>query len=159
MDKITPVLWFDRNGEEAANFYVSLLPDSRIDRVTRAPADYPSGAEGDVITVDFTLAGRQYQVLNGGPQFPFTEAVSFMIHCEDQAEVDRLWDALTADGGEPVQCGWIKDRWGLSWQIIPREMLEMLGSDDRAGAERAMQAMLQMSKLDVAALRRAFEGG
>ncbi|MEO7825719.1 MAG: VOC family protein, partial [Allosphingosinicella sp.] len=109
-DKITPVLWFDRNGEEAANFYVSLLPDSRVDRVTRSPADYPSGSAGDVITVDFTLAGRQYQALNGGPQFPFTEAVSFMIHCEDQAEVDRLWDGLIEGGGEAVQCGWLKDR-------------------------------------------------
>jgi predicted 3-demethylubiquinone-9 3-methyltransferase (glyoxalase superfamily) len=157
-DKITPVLWFDKNGEEAANFYVSLLPDSRIDRVTRSPADYPSGKEGDVITVDFTLAGRQYQALNGGPQFPFTEAVSFMIHCKDQAEVDRLWEALTADGGEPVQCGWLKDRFGLRWQICPEEMLTMLASDDRAAARRAMEAMLTMSKLDVARLRRAFEG-
>src|SRR3712207_8158471 len=123
-DKITPVLWFDGNGEEAANFYVSLLPDSRIDRVTRSPADYPSGKEGDVITVDFTLAGRQYQVLNGGPNFKFNEAVSFMIHCKDQAEVDRLWDALTADGGQPVQCGWLKDRYGLFWQICPEQRSE-----------------------------------
>jgi predicted 3-demethylubiquinone-9 3-methyltransferase (glyoxalase superfamily) len=157
-DKITPVLWFDGNGEEAAAFYVSLLPDSRIDRVTRSPADYPSGREGDVITVDFTLAGRQYQALNGGPQFPFTEAVSFMIHCDDQAEVDRLWDALTAGGGEPVQCGWLKDRFGLRWQICPREMLEMLASEDRAGARRAFEAMMTMVKLDLPELRRAFEG-
>ncbi|MEA3051574.1 MAG: hypothetical protein QOG72_477 [Sphingomonadales bacterium] len=157
-DKITPVLWFDGNGEEAANFYVSLLPDSRIDRVTRSPADYPSGKEGDVITVDFTLAGRQYQVLNGGPQFPFTEAVSFMIHCEDQAEVDRLWDALTADGGEAVQCGWLKDRFGFRWQICPEEMLEMLASDDRAAARRAFEAMMTMVKLDLPELKRAFEG-
>jgi predicted 3-demethylubiquinone-9 3-methyltransferase (glyoxalase superfamily) len=157
-DKITPVLWFDGNGEEAANFYVSLLPESRIDRVTRSPADYPSGKEGDVITVDFTLAGRQYQVLNGGPQFPFTEAVSFMIHCEDQAEVDRLWDALTADGGEAVQCGWLKDRFGFRWQICPEEMLEMLASDDRAAARRAFEAMMTMVKLDLPELKRAFEG-
>jgi len=157
-DKITPVLWFDMNGEEAANFYVSLLPDSRVDRVTRAPADYPSGKAGDVITVDFTLAGRQYQALNGGPQFPFTEAVSFMIHCRDQAEVDRLWDALTADGGEPVQCGWLKDRYGLRWQICPEEMLDMLASDDRAAARRAFEAMMTMVKLDLAKLRKAYEG-
>lgn len=157
-DKITPVLWFDGNGEEAARFYVSLLPDSRIDRVARAPADYPSGSEGDVITVEFTLAGRQYQALNGGPQFPFTEAVSFMIHCADQAEVDGLWDALTADGGEPVQCGWLKDRFGLRWQICPQEMLEMLASQDRDGARRAFEAMMGMVKLDLAELRRAFEG-
>jgi predicted 3-demethylubiquinone-9 3-methyltransferase (glyoxalase superfamily) len=158
MDKITPVLWFDRNAEEAANFYVSLLPDSRIDRVTRAPADYPNGKAGDVITVDFTLAGRQYSSLNGGPQFPFTEAVSFMVHCADQAEVDRLWDALTADGGEPVQCGWLKDRFGLRWQICPEEMLDMLASDDREGARRAFEAMFDMVKLDLAELKRAFEG-
>ena len=157
-DKITPVLWFDHNGEEAANFYVSLLPDSRIDRVTRSPADYPSGSAGDVITVDFTLAGRQYQALNGGPQFPFTEAVSFMIHCEDQAEVDRLWDALIEGGGEPVQCGWLKDRFGLRWQVCPEEMLTMLASDDREAARRAFQAMMGMVKLDLPTLRKAFEG-
>lgn len=157
-DKITPVLWFDKNGEEAANFYVSLLPDSRIDRVTRSPADYPSGKEGDVITVDFTLAGRQYQALNGGPNFKFTEAVSFMIHCKDQAEVDRLWDAILAGGGTEVQCGWIRDRFGLSWQICPEEMLDMLASDDREGSRRAFEAMMGMVKLDLAELKRAFEG-
>ncbi|HEX8512888.1 MAG TPA: VOC family protein [Allosphingosinicella sp.] len=157
-DKITPVLWFDKEGEEAANFYVSLLPDSRIDRVTRSPADYPSGKEGDVITVDFTLAGRQYQALNGGPGFPFTEAVSFMIHCEDQQEVDRLWDALVDGGGEPVQCGWLKDRFGFRWQITPRAMLDMLASEDRAAARRAFEAMMGMVKLDVAELKRAFDG-
>lgn len=158
MDKITPVLWFDGNGEEAANYYVSLLPDSRIDRVTRSPADYPSGKEGDVITVDFTLAGRQYQILNGGPSFKFNEAVSFMIRCRDQAEVDRLWDALAAGGGQPVQCGWLKDRYGLFWQICPEEMLTMLASDDRAAARRAFEAMMGMVKLDLAELRRAYEG-
>jgi predicted 3-demethylubiquinone-9 3-methyltransferase (glyoxalase superfamily) len=157
-DKIVPVLWFDGNGEEAAAFYASLFPDSRVDRINRSPADYPSGSEGDVITVDFTLAGRRYQALNGGPQFPFTEAVSFMIHCDDQAEVDRLWDALLAGGGKPVQCGWLRDRFGFSWQITPRELLEMLGSDDRAAAGRAMEAMLGMVKLDLPQLRRAFEG-
>jgi predicted 3-demethylubiquinone-9 3-methyltransferase (glyoxalase superfamily) len=157
-DKITPVLWFDGDGEAAAEFYVSLLPDSRIDRVTRSPADYPSGKAGDVITVDFTLAGRRYQALNGGPAFPFTEAVSFMIHCKDQAEVDRLWDALIAGGGEAVQCGWLKDRWGLRWQICPEEMLEMLASPDRDGARRAFQAMMTMVKLDLAELKRAFDG-
>jgi len=157
-DKITPVLWFDKNGEEAANFYVSLLPDSRIDRVTRSPSDYPNGKEGDVITVDFTLAGRQYQMLNGGPNFKFNEAVSFMIHCKDQAEVDRLWEALTAGGGQAVQCGWLKDRFGLFWQICPEEMLDMLASDDRAAARRAFEAMMGMVKLDLAELKRAYEG-
>ncbi len=157
-DKITPVLWFDGNGEEAANFYVSLLPDSRVDRVTRSPADYPSGKEGDVITVDFTLAGRQYQALNGGPTFKFTEAVSFMIQCGDQAEVDRLWDAIVDGGGQPVQCGWIKDRFGLSWQICPEEMLTMLASEDRAAARRAFEAMMEMVKLDLPTLKRAYQG-
>ncbi|HEX6376227.1 MAG TPA: VOC family protein [Allosphingosinicella sp.] len=158
MDKVTPCLWFDGNAEEAANFYVSLLPDSRIDRVVRSPSDYPSGAAGDVILVDFTLAGRKYSGLNGGPEFKFTEAVSFVIHCEDQAEVDRLWDALTADGGQPVQCSWLKDRFGLSWQIVPERMFEMLASPDRAAAKRAFEAMMTMVKLDLAELERAFQG-
>ena len=158
MDKVTPCLWFDGNAEEAANFYVSLLPDSRIDKVLRSPADNPSMKEGGVLMVDFTLAGRQYSGLNGGPQFPFTEAVSFVVHCEDQAEVDRLWDALTANGGMPVQCSWLKDRFGLSWQIVPEEMLEMLSSPDRDAARRAMEAMMTMVKLDLAELKRAFEG-
>ncbi|HEX9948471.1 MAG TPA: VOC family protein [Allosphingosinicella sp.] len=157
-DKITPCLWFNHDAEEAANLYVSLLPDSRIDDIVRSPADNPSMKEGGVLVVEFTLAGRKYTGLNGGPAFPFTEAVSFMIRCEDQAEVDRLWDALLADGGQPSQCGWLKDRFGLSWQICPQEMLEMLASDDRDAARRAMEAMMTMSKLDLAQLRRAFEG-
>jgi predicted 3-demethylubiquinone-9 3-methyltransferase (glyoxalase superfamily) len=158
MDKVTPCLWFDGNAEEAANFYVSLLPDSRIDRIMRSPADNPSMKEGGVLMVDFTLAGRTYSGLNGGPQFPFTEAVSFVISCDDQAEVDRLWDALIADGGEPVQCSWLKDKFGLSWQIVPGEMLDMLNSSDRDAARRAMEAMMTMAKLDLAELRRAYEG-
>ena len=158
MAKITPCLWFDGVAEQAANFYVSLLPDSRIDKVMRSPADNPSTREGDVLTVEFTLAGQPFVGLNGGPQFPFTEAVSFSIDCEDQAEVDRLWDALTADGGKPVQCGWLKDRYGLSWQIVPRAMGRILGGPDKAGAKRAMQAMMKMVKLDVAELERAYRG-
>ena len=157
MDKVTPCLWFDGNAEEAANFYVSLLPDSRIDNIMRSPADNPSMKEGGVLLVDFTLAGRKYSGLNGGPQFQFTEAVSFVIHCEDQAEVDRLWGALTADGGQPVQCSWLKDKFGLSWQIVPEEMFEMLASSDRDAARRAMEAMMTMVKLDLPELRRAFE--
>ncbi|MGA9581019.1 MAG: VOC family protein [Allosphingosinicella sp.] len=157
-DKITPCLWFDHDAEQAANFYVSLLPDSRIDKIVRSPADNPSMKEGGVLVVDFTLAGRKYTGLNGGPAFPFTEAVSFMIHCEDQAEVDRLWDALIADGGQASECGWLKDRFGLSWQITPQAMLDMLASDDRDAARRAMEAMMTMSKLDVARLKKAFEG-
>jgi predicted 3-demethylubiquinone-9 3-methyltransferase (glyoxalase superfamily) len=157
-DKITPCLWFDGNAEEAANLYVSLLPDSRIDKVVRSPADNPSMKEGGVLVVDFTLAGRKYSGLNGGPQFQFTEAVSFVVHCDDQAEVDRLWDALTADGGAPSQCGWLKDRFGLSWQIVPEEMFRMLSSPDRDASRRAMEAMMKMVKLDLPELRRAFAG-
>ncbi len=158
MSKVTPSLWFDGNAEEAAEFYVSLLPDSRIDGVSRAASDNPSTAAGQVLTVDFTVAGQHLRGINGGPQFSFTEAVSFAIDCRDQAEVDRLWDALTADGGEPGQCGWLKDRFGLSWQIIPQQLVQMLGDSDREAARRAMEAMLEMSKIDIAEMRRAFDG-
>jgi predicted 3-demethylubiquinone-9 3-methyltransferase (glyoxalase superfamily) len=159
MSKIAPCLWFDGQAEEAAKFYVSLLPDSRIDKVMKSPAETPSGPAGSVLTVNFTLAGQPFMGLNGGPQFPFTEAVSFTINCEDQAEVDRLWDALIAGGGAPVECGWLRDRFGLSWQIVPKGLMEMLASPDKAKAKRAMEAMLQMIKLDIAALRKAYEGG
>ena len=158
MSKIAPCLWFDGKAEEAANFYVSLLPDSRIDRVLRSPADNPSTPKGGVILVEFTLAGQRFSALNGGPQFSFTEAVSFMIECEDQAEVDRLWDALIADGGAPSACSWLKDRFGLSWQIVPKALMARLNDPDRAGAERAMQAMFGMTKIDIAAIERAFAG-
>jgi predicted 3-demethylubiquinone-9 3-methyltransferase (glyoxalase superfamily) len=157
MQKIVPCLWYDGDAEEAASFYVTLLPDSRIDKVVRSPADNPSMKKGGVLVVEFTLAGQRYVGLNGGPQFPFTEAVSFQIMCEDQDEVDRLWDAIEANGGKPSACGWISDRWGLSWQITPRELLEMIASEDRDAAERAMQAMLDMLKLDLPMLRAAFE--
>ena len=156
--KVTPCLWMDGTAEEAAEFYVSLLDDSRIDRIVRSPADNPSTPAGAVLTVEFTLAGQPFVALNGGPEFRFTEAVSFIIHCEDQAEVDRLWDALTSGGGSPGPCGWLKDRFGLSWQIIPRALDEMLSAPDQERAGRAMQAMLSMSKIDIAALRSAFEG-
>lgn len=159
MQKITPCLWFDGNAEDAAKFYVTLLPDSRVDKVTRSPTDYPAGSQGDVLTVEFTLAGQSFLGLNGGPEFRFNEAVSFMIDCEDQAEVDRLWDALIADGGKPVQCGWLTDRFGLSWQIVPKQLNEFIASPDRAAATRAMQAMMDMVKLDIAALQRAYDGG
>jgi predicted 3-demethylubiquinone-9 3-methyltransferase (glyoxalase superfamily) len=156
--KLYPCLWFDGNAEEAATFYASLLPDSRVDRAWRSPAGTPSGPEGMVLTVDFTVAGQQFQGLNGGPDFNFNEAVSFVIECEDQAEVDRLWDALIADGGEPGPCGWLKDRFGVSWQVVPKALNEMVEDPDTDAARRAMEAMLQMGKLDVEELRRAFEG-
>ena len=158
MSKITPCLWFDGQAEEAAKLYTSLFPDSRIDKVHRAAADNPSTPEGAVLTVDFTLAGEHFMGLNGGPDFPFTEAVSFTIDCEDQAEVDRYWEALIANGGSPSVCGWLKDRFGVSWQVIPRALPAMLDGPDREGAARAMKAMLEMTKIDVSALRQAYEG-
>ncbi len=158
MSKITPCLWFDGTAEEAATFYTSLFPDSRIDAVRRAPAANPSTPEGAVLTVDFTVAGQQFIGLNGGPDFPFTEAVSFTIDCVDQAEVDRYWDALIEGGGSPSVCGWLKDRFGLSWQVIPKLLPQLLADPDREAAARAMEAMLQMTKIDVEKLRLAYEG-
>ncbi len=155
MQRITPCLWFDGQAEQAARYYVSLLPDSRIDRVVRSPADTPSGPAGMVLAVDFTLAGNKFSGLNGGPQYQFTEAVSFQIACQDQAEVDRLWSALS-DGGSPGRCGWLKDRWGLSWQIVPTRLYQLLADPDRS--RRAMEAMLKMSKLNIAELERAADG-
>jgi predicted 3-demethylubiquinone-9 3-methyltransferase (glyoxalase superfamily) len=156
--KVYTCLWFNHNAEEAAKFYVSLIPNSRIDAIHRSPADTPSGPAGMVLLVDFTLGGHKLQGLNGGPNFKFNEAISLVIECEDQAEVDRLWDAFSKDGGEPGPCGWVKDRFGLSWQVTPRELNEMLDSPDKEGARRAMEAMLEMGKIDIAACRRAFKG-
>jgi predicted 3-demethylubiquinone-9 3-methyltransferase (glyoxalase superfamily) len=158
MSKIAPCLWFDGEAEEAAKFYVSLLPNSKIDTVQKNTADSPAGKAGSVLVVTFTLAGQSFMALNGGARFEYTPAVSFKIDCEDQAEVDRLWDALTANGGEAGRCGWLKDRYGLSWQIVPTALPKYLGGQNREGAGRAMQAMLGMGKLDIAALRRAYEG-
>jgi predicted 3-demethylubiquinone-9 3-methyltransferase (glyoxalase superfamily) len=158
MSKIAPCLWFDGTAQEAARLYTSLFPDSRIDKIHRAAADNPSTAQGEVLTVDFTLAGVPFIGLNGGPDFQFNEAVSFSIDCADQVEVDRYWDALTANGGEPGQCGWLKDRFGVSWQVVPRQLPEMLDGPDREGAARAMEAMLRMTKIDVDRLRLAYEG-
>lgn len=158
MDKISTCLWFDGVAEEAARFYVSLFPDSGIDSVDRAAGKSPSGPKDMVLTVEFTLAGRSYVGLNGGPDFKFNEAISLSIDCHDQAEVDRCWDALTADGGEPSVCGWLKDRYGLSWQVVPRRLTEMLRSPDREAAGRAFEAMLKMTKLEVSELERAFAG-
>jgi predicted 3-demethylubiquinone-9 3-methyltransferase (glyoxalase superfamily) len=158
MHKPYPCLWFDGDAEQAAAFYVSLLPDSHVDRVWRSPADTPSGPAGMVLTVDFTVAGQRYQGLNGGPDFKFNEAVSFVIECDDQAEVDRLWDALAADGGEPGPCGWVSDRFGLSWQVVPRRLNELMEDPDPARARRAMEAMLTIGKIEVDGLERAADG-
>ena len=157
MSKVTPCLWFDSQAEEAAKFYTSLLPNSRVGEVLRSPADYPSGKAGDVLTVEFTLGGTSFTALNGGPEFKFNEAVSFQIECEDQAEIDRLWTALSAHP-ENEQCGWVKDRYGVSWQIVPKRLLELLADRDRARAKRAMEAMMEMKKLDIAQLEAAANG-
>jgi predicted 3-demethylubiquinone-9 3-methyltransferase (glyoxalase superfamily) len=157
MTKIKPCLWFDGNAEEAANFYVGLLPDSRIEGVHRAPSDYPSGKAGDVLTVEFTIAGQPFVGLNGGPYFTFNEAVSFQIFTEDQAETDRLTEALSAVP-EAEQCGWVKDRFGLSWQIVPRVLIERMADPDPAKAKRVMEAMMEMKRIDIAAIERAYAG-
>jgi len=157
MHNITPCLWYDGNAEEAANFYVTLFPDSRVDNVARSPSETPSGPEGMVLVVEFTLAGKSYIGLNGGPQFPFTEAVSFQVRTEDQAETDRLWDALIANGGEESQCGWLKDKFGLSWQVVPVVLLEMMMDPDARKSARVMKAFMQMKKFDIATLKRAYD--
>jgi len=156
MESIVPCLWFDGKAEEAAKFYVSLFPDSHIENVAISASDTPSGKKGDVLAVDFTLMGRSFQGLNGGPYFKFNEAVSFVVPCEDQAEVDRYWKALSAVP-EAEQCGWVKDRFGLSWQIVPTMLYRLLDDPDRAKAERVMEAMLKMKKLDIRALQQAYD--
>ena len=153
MSKVSPCLWFDGVAEAAANFYVSLLPGSRIDQVFRSPVETPSGPAGGVLVVEFTLAGQGFMALNGGRHFTLSPAVSFKIDCDDQAEVDRLWDALCADGGQPGQCGWLIDRFGVSWQIIPKALMELLSDADRA--PRVMAALMAMGKLDIATLKAA----
>lgn len=155
--KIVPCLWFDGAAEEAARFYTTLLPDSRVDKVVRAPAAYPAGDAGAVLVVEFTLAGSRYVALNGGPQARFNDAVSFQILTDDQAETDRLWEAITANGGAERDCSWCEDRWGLRWQIVPRRLGELLADPDRDRAGRAMQAMMTMRRIDIAALEAAVE--
>lgn len=155
MQKITPFLWFNNNAEEAMDFYVSVFKNSKIVDVRRYGEGAPVPA-GTVMTGTIELDGQKFMVLNGGPQFQFTEAVSFFVDCEDQEEVDQLWEKLTADGGQESQCGWLKDKFGLSWQIIPKALGKLLGDPDPAKAQRVMQAMLQMQKIDVKALEQAY---
>lgn len=156
MQKITPWFWFDTAAEEAANFYTAIFDNSRIVEVSRYGEGGPRPA-GTAMTVTFELDGHRYVGLNGGPQFPFTEAISLQVSCADQGEVDRFWDQLV-DGGQPGQCGWLKDRFGVSWQIVPTQLGELLGDPDPGRAGRAMQAMLAMSKLDIGAIARAADG-
>ncbi|MEH6663810.1 MAG: VOC family protein [Brevundimonas sp.] len=156
-DKIIPCIWYDTGqARKAAEFYLSLgLPDSRIDRVHASPADNPSTRAGEELVVQFTLAGRSYLGLNGGPVFPQSEAVSFMVMTDDQAETDRLWEAIVGNDGQESQCGWCKDRWGVSWQIIPRRLMDFYDDPNPARARAAFQAMMTMRKIDIAALERA----
>jgi predicted 3-demethylubiquinone-9 3-methyltransferase (glyoxalase superfamily) len=157
MSKIMPCLWFEKEAEEAARFYVSLLPDSHVDSVTALPADSPSGPAGSVQVIEFTLAGQQFMAMNAGPLDPFNHAVSFMVKCGDQAEIDRLWEALNK-GGTAEHCGWLKDRYGVSWQIVPAVLGEMMKDKDPTKARRVAEAMLKMIKFDIAGLRKAYDG-
>ncbi len=161
MPKITPFLWFDNQAEEAAKFYASVFPNSKIQDITHydeASAKVSGQPAGSVLTIGFELDGQEFGALNGGPQFKFSEAISFAINCKDQAEVDHYWEGLTADGGEPSQCGWLKDKFGVSWQVVPERLSELLADPDPARAKRAMEAMLEMTKLDIAELEQAAAG-
>jgi predicted 3-demethylubiquinone-9 3-methyltransferase (glyoxalase superfamily) len=157
LQKIIPSLWYAEKADEAAHFYASLIPNSRVDSVMTLPADTPSGPEGAVKVVDFTLAGQRFTAITAGPFDPFNHAISFTIDCDDQAEADRLWSALS-EGGTVEMCGWVKDRYGVSWQIVPREFAEMARDKDETKVRRLLQAMMTMRKLEVAELRKAFEG-
>ena len=155
MSKIVTTVWMNHTAEEAAGFYASLLPDSRIDSVNRSPIDTPSGPSGQVLTVMMTIVGQKFCLLNGGPQFPQTEAVSFMIETQDQAETDRLWDAIVGNGGQESMCGWCKDKWGVSWQVTPKQLMALTTDPDPARAKRAMEAMMTMRKIDIATIEAA----
>jgi predicted 3-demethylubiquinone-9 3-methyltransferase (glyoxalase superfamily) len=157
VQKITPFLWFDGNAEEAVKFYTSIFDNSKIGKVMRNGNNGP-GPKGSVLVMDFELEGQQFNALNGGPMYKFTEAISFLVLCDDQKEVDRLWSKLTADGGKEVQCGWLKDKFGLSWQIVPKAFMKMIGDKDQAKAGRAMTAMMQMVKFDIKKLQAAYDG-
>jgi predicted 3-demethylubiquinone-9 3-methyltransferase (glyoxalase superfamily) len=157
--KITACLWFDNEAEAAARFYASLFPNSSVGKITPYPEGTPGSRPGRTMTVEFVLDGTKFVGLNGGPEFKFNEAVSFQIECEDQVEVDRYWSALLADGGEESVCGWLKDRFGLSWQVIPKALPKLLASDDREKANRVTAAMMKMRKLDVAKLEEAAAAG
>ena len=155
--QITTCLWFDGNADKAANFYTALLPDSRVTAVHRAPGDYPAGKAGAVLMVEFTLLGQSFTALNGGPQFQFNEAISFQLPVDSQQQADGFMEALSVVP-EAEQCGWLKDRFGVSWQIVPRQLIRLLSDPDPGRAKRAFQAMMQMKRLDIAALERAAEG-
>ena len=156
MQKITPFLWFDHQAEEAALFYTAIFKNARVTQISRF-GEGNHGEPGGVMTAAFELEGQEFVALNGGPYFKFTEAVSFYIHCQDQAEVDYFWQKLTVDGGEPGQCGWLKDKFGVSWQVVPDVLIELMSDPNPVKANRVTQAMLKMTKIDIAELRRAYE--
>lgn len=156
--RLSAFLWFDGDAEEAARFYAATFPDSRVDAVHRSPLDLPSGAAGGVLTVEFTLLGRSFVAMNGGPGHPFTDAVSFQVLTEDQEETDHYWHAIVGGGGVGVACGWCRDRWGLSWQITPRALMNGIADPDPATAKRVMEAMMAMVKIDIAAIEAARRG-
>jgi len=158
MQRITPFLWFDDQAEAAANFYVSVFKNSKITGTSHYTGEEPSGQKGSVMTVSFELDGQEFVALNGGPRFKFTEAVSFVVNCETQEEIDYYWESLTADGGEEVQCGWLADKFGLSWQVVPTKIREWMEDKDPARTQRVMHAVMQMKKLDMAAMQRAYDG-
>lgn len=157
-DPVTLCLWYDKDAEEAAAFYAATFPESRVGAVHRAPGDNPSGREGDVLTVDFTVLGIPCVGLNGGPAFPHSEAFSFQVHTGTQEETDRYWNAIVGNGGQESMCGWCKDKWGLNWQITPRALTDAVMGDDKAAAKRAFEAMMTMKKIDVAAIEAAVRG-
>jgi predicted 3-demethylubiquinone-9 3-methyltransferase (glyoxalase superfamily) len=153
--KIATCLWFNNNAEQAAKFYAATFPDSRITGVHKAPSDYPSGKAGDVLTVDFIVLGQPFVGLNGGPAFTFDEAISFQVFTDTQEETDRYWNAIVGGGGQESMCGWCRDRFGLSWQIVPRVLIEAMSDPDTATAKRAMDAMMKMKKIDIATIEAA----
>jgi predicted 3-demethylubiquinone-9 3-methyltransferase (glyoxalase superfamily) len=155
---IATCLWFNKNAEEAAKFYAQTFPNSRVTAVHRSPADYHNGKAGDVLTVEFTVLGQPFVGLNGGPEVPFTDAVSFQVFTDTQEETDRYWDAIVKDGGQAIACSWCKDKFGLSWQIVPRVLIEAMHDPDTAAAKRVMQAMMQMVKIDIAKIQAARRG-
>lgn len=157
-NKNTICLWFDGAAAEAAQFYAETFPNSSVGRTTHAPGDYPSGHEGDPLVVEFTVCGIPCVGLNGGPMFTHSEAFSFQISTDDQAETDRLWNAIVSNGGQESACGWCKDKWGISWQITPRALIEAITDPDPAAAKRAYEAMMEMGKIDIAAIERARAG-
>lgn len=159
MQKITTFLWFDKNAEDAAKFYVSLFKNSKINSISHYPTDTPSGPKGAVMGVIFELEGREYYALNGGPHFKLTPAVSLYVNCETQGEIDTLWEKLTSDGGKASQCGWLTDKFGLTWQIVPRILPELMSEKHPAKAKRVMEAFMKMVKFDIAALRDAYDKG